>query len=963
MSDDIEAKIAQLEALRSSLGDEAVDAAIAALRGQQSTTTSGDITVGNVEGQGVAAGHGAQASSQTMRAGGNMRNVRQIITEHYYEAFEPEAEPRRAALHTYLSHMGQTCNVVQLGSIDRTDAAQRPMQLSSVYVGLNTTGTRQYTKQEVAALTEEKRESLFYGGFANPTLMVTAVESLQYTDNHRVMLLGAPGSGKSTFVNHLAYCLAGAALADLHEDEQGRTAWLEKLPGWKLGALLPVRVILRDFAAFEGVATAPKGSPKLLVDFLAATLEDLGCAEALEPIKQHLREGKALLLLDGFDEVIGDPLPRVAESITSMAQAITDTPVLVTCRILDYQAEKQRRLLSFDTHTLADFSDEQVAQFVQAWYGELASSGRRSPPQARADAAALNQAITSRTELRDLARLPLLATVMALVHTNRGTLPDARALLYYECIDILLLRWRQHQGSDLLTRLDLDDFKSDNLLALMARLGFAAHEQAERSTGKNADEPADLSEAQVMESLAEGFARYDASRKHALAELVLHALTQGNGLLLQRGPGVYAFPHRTFQEFLAGYHLLRQPNYNQHCLARSEHAHWHEALLLMVGYQVLAGGEYDKPLGLAEKLLERRVSEGILAGEMLDLMGRERLAEYDLFGKQGQWRRTYTELLKLSLQGTPPAAPAVLRARAGLVAGKLTSYDNLDTTPPILDPRLPLALVGTRWQQSEAWHKALQHYWCPIAAGPFWYGAKQDKLQQVRLPYDFLIARYPVTNAEYARFIAADGYNPDQPWWTEQERIYISPEGERRWEPDSLKGKPITLPRLWDDSRFNNPTQPVVGVSWYEAAAYCRWLSTQTGLHIRLPTSLEWERAARHTDQRPYPWGDDEPTPEHANYTETGIGRTSPVGCFPAGAAVCGAQDMAGNVMEWLATPYQKGQQIEPEKDFARSDRVLLSKSAFWRGKGELLCGSRINFPLDWYYNLGFRVIQSLALS
>jgi formylglycine-generating enzyme required for sulfatase activity len=73
----------------------------------------------------------------------------------------------------------------------------------------------------------------------------------------------------------------------------------------------------------------------------------------------------------------------------------------------------------------------------------------------------------------------------------------------------------------------------------------------------------------------------------------------------------------------------------------------------------------------------------------------------------------------------------------------------------------------------------------------------------------------------------------------------------------------VTLPRYWDDIRFNNPAQPVVGVSWYEAAAYCRWLTAQghtqgwlpAEQEIRLPTSLEWERAARHTDQRPYPWG------------------------------------------------------------------------------------------------------------
>jgi formylglycine-generating enzyme required for sulfatase activity len=273
-------------------------------------------------------------------------------------------------------------------------------------------------------------------------------------------------------------------------------------------------------------------------------------------------------------------------------------------------------------------------------------------------------------------------------------------------------------------------------------------------------------------------------------------------------------------------------------------------------------------------------------------------------------------------------------------------------------------------------------YWCPIEAGPFWYGDDRPrtdeekalspdeyepkrlaKLQQVHLDYSFQIARFPVTNAEYARFIDAGGYT-QQEWWTEQGWIYISPEGARGYWDDDYKGKAITLPRFWDDSRFNNPAQPVVGVSWYEAAAYCRWLSTQTGLHIRLPTSLEWERAARHTDQRPYPWGSDEPTPECANYEETEIGRPSPVGCFAAGAAECGVQDMAGNVLEWLATPYGKPEQEAPEKDFTPRDGVLVTWSAFWRGKEELLCGSRGRFiPVYWNVYRGFRVLQSLRSS
>jgi formylglycine-generating enzyme required for sulfatase activity len=280
------------------------------------------------------------------------------------------------------------------------------------------------------------------------------------------------------------------------------------------------------------------------------------------------------------------------------------------------------------------------------------------------------------------------------------------------------------------------------------------------------------------------------------------------------------------------------------------------------------------------------------------------------------------------------------------------------------------------------------HYWCGVDAGAFWYGddspdpnhdeqklspeeyepKRLAKLQKVRLDYDFAIARFPVTNAEYARFIVADGYNPDQPWWTKEGAKYIRRDGHRpHWERD-LKDQAIVLPRRWDNSRFNNPSQPVVGVSWYEAAAYCRWLTAQgytqgwlpEEQEIRLPTSLEWERAARHVDQRPYPWGTEEPVPERANYKEADIGRPWPVGCFSAGTAVCGAQDMAGNVLEWLATPSSKSEQVEPGKDFIPHEGVLITLSAWGFGKSELLCGSRSgDLPNGWYEDQGFRVVRA----
>jgi formylglycine-generating enzyme required for sulfatase activity len=98
-------------------------------------------------------------------------------------------------------------------------------------------------------------------------------------------------------------------------------------------------------------------------------------------------------------------------------------------------------------------------------------------------------------------------------------------------------------------------------------------------------------------------------------------------------------------------------------------------------------------------------------------------------------------------------------------------------------------------------------------------------------------------------------------------------------------------------------------VSWYEAVAFCRWLSERLGFEVSLPTEAQWERAARHTDGRSYPWGEAADAGARANVNESGIGSTSAVGLFPQGEAQCGALDMAGNVWEWCRTKMTKDYQ------------------------------------------------------
>ncbi|MCA9448342.1 MAG: SUMF1/EgtB/PvdO family nonheme iron enzyme, partial [Candidatus Omnitrophica bacterium] len=119
-----------------------------------------------------------------------------------------------------------------------------------------------------------------------------------------------------------------------------------------------------------------------------------------------------------------------------------------------------------------------------------------------------------------------------------------------------------------------------------------------------------------------------------------------------------------------------------------------------------------------------------------------------------------------------------------------------------------------------------------IPKGPFLYG---DEKREVTINHDYYMDVYPVTNGAYRKFIEGSGYE-NQTYWSEE---------GWQWRTSET----ITKPRFWDDERFNGPDQPVVGVSYYEAEAYAKWAGK------RLPTEQEWEKAARGTDGRKYPWG------------------------------------------------------------------------------------------------------------
>lgn len=752
--------------------------------------------------------------------------------------------------------------------------------------------------------------------FRGPQLVTEAIAA-----ERRLVLLGEPGSGKSTALRFLALTLARAGL-DAGVD------LAKHLEGWsrleRHGRLLPLFLPLLPFARRMADETRRPAGAAELWNYLRDRLDDGGRHEGLaEAVHHELEQGHVLLMLDGLDEVAGEASRRqVVRAVQAFAHEYPQCRLVVSCRVRAYLGEQNQdwRLADWPVITLADWAPAQMRHFVGAWYHAAAAATGMSEAKRTEREASLRRAITVREDLRRLGVRPLLMTIMALVHFNdQGQLPQERVALYSRCVDLLLGQWElaREDGSDygaLMDFIELPDTDVKVLRPLLEQVAFQAHR------ARSKDSPGSIGAATLRDMVASFLEERGHTNAYRGAKRFLEYTDVRAGLLQASDAGeAYVFPHLTFQEYLAGRALVSGIGVVERIWGLRDDDRWRVPILLGVGDHV-TDGKLEMPLALLMRLIHEEGRDPAQAGR--DLFLAAEIAEDVSWTSLEQGGVAFRRLradLAAALAGilTSSALPAANRVRAGVIVGDLG-----DPRPGVCNLPPPFVrfaggsfMIGI----SEAEYKAIieaERRNNLADEAKDWY--KDSRNDQEVIVTSFELARYPLTNAQFQLFIGADGYQLDAPWWDEAGR-------------DWLANTKVRAPGNWNDARLGSarPNHPVVSVSWYEATAFCRWLTQHLndGYIYRLPSEAEWEYAARGSARRPYPWGEELPDGERANFNQT-HGGTSAVGSFPAGATPEGLLDMAGSVWEWTrseyrAYPYNPGDGRESGADPTRKSFTL----------------------------------------
>jgi formylglycine-generating enzyme required for sulfatase activity len=868
----------------------------------------------------------------------------------------PDTADCAAALHSRLGDESNLVIGVRTGTVQAL-AAVRAKSRAEYDVARYVRWSQDRLDQSFVKLTMR-----LVGGEAATNALATKVRSLAEVLSDRrssnfIIVRGAPGAGKSLQLRYLE---------TTHALDSIRAGSDEDMP-------LPFCVALGEHATSNA-------DPMTWLDARWARRMDV---TVMQPFRRNLEVGRMHLFLDGFNEI---PFTNTKDRMNWMLRwrsliqdellQTSSNAVVLACRTKDLgvpMATDDYPVTSADMVALTDSDILEIA-------------GRRNPRAAHE----LETAFGRDPTLADLYRTPF--TLSVYLDDDTPGVPQTQSEVFVRRIKSTLARERDSLNMrvfddrwlpDEAVRIAVDETPSSDadatvasltVLPLMKALGQFAHDLMKSGSGRNRAHAVAVSidKAQAMMRKYLGLSEDDAGLAAINVAVELD--------LLRTNEGVVSFRHHSLQEFFAA-STLTDEEIATAVEVRSE--------------------DFAAKLGVLESVIS-----ALGPGDELPVLpptGFEEVAVKACELRPQLLRRlaVANPWLAAEISKSFPAH-AVENDRADIVHGLETHLGSASDVRERISTLSWLGRLVSAPTASERFITIPGQSW-ELGCDDHLLGvlSSGSRLRTVRLD-EFAIGMFAVTNAEYDRFVKSDGYFAAD-WWSLEGRSWkdnTTPldDAVARWlrrrdhvaerpslPADLLGDKRVSLteaaaivrfgemsdqeieeivaanaseqvrtPAFWSHERFDNPLQPVVGVSYYEAEAYCRWRSTQDGFRYRLPTEDEWEAAALFALSRGRVAGDEtlegaiatrdvsppvEWDPTWGNTAELQLGRPSAVGAFNGMADVSAGvapADLFGNVFEWTADLFRPGEDSRRVCKGGSWRHLIRRAVPGYRGRGDL---------------------------
>ena len=510
----------------------------------------------------------------------------------------------------------------------------QPIGLNDIYTSVNI--LEKITGQQRLGINELLQECTKedFDRFTLARMTEKRVPGLKAVEKYsKLMILGKPGAGKTTFLKYLAIqCIGGKFQAER----------------------VPIFVTLKNFAEAAN-------KPGLLQHITEEAINPISC------IRDVLTYGKALVLLDGLDEVREEDSNRVLKEIRQFSDRFSKNQFVITCRI----AAKEYTFEKFTEVEVADFDDDQIFNFTNNWFKDKAVKSE-----------SFIKRLEENNRIKELAASPLLLTLLCLAFEESGDFPANRSELYKEGLDALLKKWDAKRGiqrDQIYKKLSVQ--RKEDLLSKMALTTFEGSEYFFKQK---------VAEQYITEYIRNlPNANTDEEALQLDSDQVLRSIEHHHGLVVARAKGIYSFSHLTFHEYFTAreFVIVRQSSKEalQNLVSHITEKRWREVFLLAVGMSPNA----DRLLLLIKEKIDFIVADD------------QRLQEFLL------WVREKSLSVKFSYK------PAAVRA----------FYLDLDLDRSLslsLDPELKNLLQKLReqlpsrqdWQEFQKWWLANGKAWC-----------------------------------------------------------------------------------------------------------------------------------------------------------------------------------------------------------------------------------------------------------